>query len=138
MSLQFLRPLALPRPTTIRYFLGVARLSTNPISSRPINEATSTSSSTPSQTTSAAVPNQPYWVSRTPSKNLPVYLLAKAGGNLKQTKIRKIEGDIMKLKEQLEEAFSNKQIRVNQLTKQIIIKGWHKQDVEKFLEERHF
>ncbi|RAL64718.1 hypothetical protein DID88_001749 [Monilinia fructigena] len=139
MSLQFLRPMALPRPTTLRYFLGVARLSTNSASSHPTSQAISVSTSTISPKTSAAVPNQPpYWVSRTPSKNLPVYLLAKAGGNLKQTKIRKIEGDIMKLKDQLEEAFFNKEIRVNQLTKQIIIKGWCKPEVEKFLVARNF
>ncbi|KAF7876421.1 hypothetical protein EAF04_001513 [Stromatinia cepivora] len=132
MSLQFLRPMGLPRSTTLRYFLGVARLSTNSASSSSI------STSTPPQITSANAPNQPYHVSRTPSKNLPVYALAKAGGNLKQTKIRKIEGDIMKLKEQLEEAFFNKEVRVNQLTKQIIIKGSCKPEVEKFLEERHF
>ncbi|KAA8566570.1 hypothetical protein EYC84_009118 [Monilinia fructicola] len=64
--------------------------------------------------------------------------LPKAGGNLKQTKIRKIEGDIMKLKEHLEDAFFNKEIRVNQLTKQIIIKGWCKPQVEEFLVERNF
>lgn len=122
MSLQFLRPMALPRPTTLRYFLGVSKLSTNSASSNPTNEAILTSTSTASQTTSATVPNQPYYVYRTPSKNLPIYALGKAGGNLKQTKIKKIEGDIMKLKAQLEEAFFNKEIRVNQLTKQIIIK----------------
>ncbi|TGO25195.1 hypothetical protein BPAE_0085g00150 [Botrytis paeoniae] len=138
MSLQFLRPMALPRPTTLRYFLGVARLSTNPASSSPTKEAISTSTPIPSQTTPATAPNQPYYVSRTPSKQLPVYALSKAGGNLKQTKIRKIEGDIMKLKEQLEDAFSNKEIRVNQLAKHIIIKGWCKPEVKQFLKERHF
>ncbi|KAG4026338.1 hypothetical protein MFRU_042g00660 [Monilinia fructicola] len=139
MSLQFLRPMALPRPTTLRYFLGVARLSTNSASSPPTNKAISISTSTISPQTSATIPNKPpYWVSRTPSNNLPVYLLAKAGGNLKQTKIRKIEGDIMKLKEHLEDAFFNKEIRVNQLTKQIIIKGWCKPQVEEFLVERNF
>ncbi|KAF7943455.1 hypothetical protein EAE96_011381 [Botrytis aclada] len=138
MSLQFLRPMALPRPTTLRHFLGVARLSTNPASSSPINEAISTSTPIPSQNTPATAPNQPYFVYRTPSNQLPVYALTKAGGNLKQTKIRKIEGDIMKLKEQLEEAFFNKEIRVNQLAKHIIIKGWCKPEVKEFLKERHF
>lgn len=57
---------------------------------------------------------------------------------MKQTKIRKIEGDIMKLKEQLEAAFFNKEIRVNQLAKHIIIKGECKLEVKQFLKERHF
>ncbi|KAF7922177.1 hypothetical protein BELL_0586g00030 [Botrytis elliptica] len=138
MSLQLLRPMALPRPTTLRYFLGIARLSTNPSSASPTKEAISTSAPIPSQTTPATAPNQPYYVSRTPSKQLPVYALSRAGGNLRQTKIKRIEGDIMKLKEQLEEAFSDKEIRVNQLTKHIIIKGWCKLEVKEFLKERHF
>ncbi|CAD6455377.1 6e5cbd31-0af8-4f5e-abb5-507f3fc95a05 [Sclerotinia trifoliorum] len=142
MPLQFLRPMGLPRSTTLRYFLGVARLSTNSTSATSATSAssssTSTSTSTPPQITSAEAPNQPYHVSRTHSKNLPVYGRAKAGGNLKQTIIRKIEGDIMKLKEQLEGALFNKEVRVNHLTKQIIIKGSCQLEVRQFLEERHF
>ncbi|EDN97332.1 predicted protein [Sclerotinia sclerotiorum 1980 UF-70] len=44
----------------------------------------------------------------------------------------------MKLKEQLEEALFNKEVRVNQLTKQIIIKGSCTSEVKRFLKERHF
>lgn len=47
-------------------------------------------------------PGQPYHVARTASKNLPVYLLTKRGGNLKQTLIRHVTGDVGKLSSQLQ------------------------------------
>ncbi|KAL8803663.1 MAG: hypothetical protein Q9200_006123 [Gallowayella weberi] len=66
----------------------------------------------------------PYHIHRTPSQQLPVYQLAKRGGSLLLTRLRKIDGDIMKLKEELQQALSLKQeqISINQLTKHIIIK----------------
>ena len=49
---------------------------------------------------------------------------AKRGGNLKQTRLRKIEGDIAALRAELQEALKldEKECVVNQLTKHIIIK----------------
>jgi large subunit ribosomal protein L49 len=119
MPLQFLRPMALPRVTTLRRFLGVAKLSTDA-------PKTAASMSTPvsAPTKPATTPKQPYRVSRTPSNNLPVYLLAKSGGNLKQTKVRKIEGDIKLLRAHLQQALGLKEneVTINQLTQQIIIR----------------
>ncbi|KAL8909182.1 MAG: hypothetical protein Q9207_000356 [Kuettlingeria erythrocarpa] len=65
-----------------------------------------------------------YHIYRTPSKQLPVYHLAKRGGNLLQTRLRKIDGDIMKLKLELQQALGLRQeeISINQLTRHIIIK----------------
>lgn len=115
LPMRFLRPMSLPRPSTITRFLGISRLS---ISSA--TTATTTSSAT------ATTQTYPYRVNRTPSNNLPIYLLAKAGGNLKQTKVRKIEGNINVLKTDLQQALGldEKEIAINQLTKQIIIKVW--------------
>ncbi|KAH8819668.1 mitochondrial large subunit ribosomal protein-domain-containing protein [Xylogone sp. PMI_703] len=131
MPMYFLRPLSLPRSATLTRFLGISRLSTS----------TSTTS-TPAATTTTPTKGTalPYRISRTPSKNLPIYLLAKAGGNLKQTKIRKIEGNIGALKSDLQQALGlgEKEVVINQLTKHIIIKGWKKPEVTKFLEERQF
>ncbi|PQE32373.1 mitochondrial large ribosomal subunit protein [Rutstroemia sp. NJR-2017a WRK4] len=135
MPLQFLRPMGLPRVTTLRRFLGVAKLSTDaPKATASMSPPVST------PTKPATAPNQPYRVSRTPSNNFPIYLLSKAGGNLKQTKVRKIEGDIQVLRTQLQKALGLKEreVTINQLTQQIIIKGHRKPEVEKFLEERHF
>lgn len=67
----------------------------------------------------------PYHVHRTPSQQLPVYHLAKGGGgNLHLTKIRKIDGDIKALRNDLQQALGLKDehIAVNQLTRHIMIK----------------
>ncbi|KAL9003776.1 MAG: hypothetical protein Q9188_003381 [Gyalolechia gomerana] len=81
-----------------------------------------------------------YHVYRTPSQQLPVYHLAKRGGSLLQTRLRKVDGDIMKLKSELQQALGLKQdeISVNQLTRHIIIKGWRRQEVNQFLQARNF
>lgn len=65
-----------------------------------------------------------YHVHRTASQQLPVYHLAKRGGNLHQTRVRKIDGDIKALKDDLQRALSIKEehIVINQLTRHIIIK----------------
>ena len=104
MHMSVLRPLALPQPAILSRFL------------------------TTSTTSAAASPSSehlPYRVNRTPSKQLPIYLLAKRGGNLKQTRLRKIEGDINTLKEDLKQALGiveDKEIQINQLTRHIIVK----------------
>lgn len=148
MNMSFLRPVALPRLATLSRFLSTT---------------TSTSAASPAPATSAAIDaaQLTYRVNRTPSQQLPIYLLAKRGGNLKQTRLRKIEGDIAKLKQDLQKALGiieDKEIQINQLTKHIIIKvsrpvygvlllrfstdlaiqGHRKPEVAKFLEERKF
>ena len=67
----------------------------------------------------------PYHIHRTPSQQLPVYKLAKRGGNLRQTRLRKVEGDIARLRTDLQEALSleDEHIKINHLTKHIIIKA---------------
>ena len=54
-----------------------------------------------------------------------MYKLAKRGGNLRQTRLRKVEGDIARLKTDLQEALSleDEHIKINHLTKHIIIKA---------------
>ncbi|KAL9120761.1 MAG: hypothetical protein Q9187_002686 [Circinaria calcarea] len=92
----------------------------------------------PSQGTSSVLLT--YHVNRTPSQQLPVYHLAKRGGNLKQTRIRKISGDVASLRQDLQQALGLREehIVINQLTKHIIIKGWKKTEVAKFLQEKRF
>jgi large subunit ribosomal protein L49 len=111
----FLRPLALPRTSTINHFLR-----------RTVaTAAASASASTPSQTVKVVNRQSlPYAVARTPSNQFPVYLLEKRGGNLKQTKLRKIEGDVNVLRKDLVEALGleDGQAVINQLTRHIIIK----------------
>lgn len=66
----------------------------------------------------------PYAVSRTPTQGLPVYQLAKSGGNLKLTKVRKLSGDIEVLRKELEETLTPKPqyVQINPLTNHIMIK----------------
>ncbi|KFY24089.1 hypothetical protein V493_05453 [Pseudogymnoascus sp. VKM F-4281 (FW-2241)] len=126
--LSFLRPLALPRAATLTRFLSTS----TPVQSTA--EATST-------TTASSPQSLEYRVSRTPSAQLPIYLLAKRGGNLKQTRVKKIEGNIAQLREDLKVALGieeDREIQVNHLTRHIIVKGHRKPEVAKFLEEHKF
>jgi Mitochondrial large subunit ribosomal protein (Img2) len=68
-----------------------------------------------------------YRVERTPSSNLPIYVYSKSGGTRKETKLRKIEGDIDTLRVQLRDALKveDKDIVINRLTQHIVIKVSH-------------
>jgi large subunit ribosomal protein L49 len=79
---------------------------------------------TPSNTPKPVVPTESYFVRRTSPGNLPVYHTKKRGGNLRETKIRKIEGNIMVLRDQLQKALGveSKEVNINPLTHDIIIK----------------
>lgn len=65
-----------------------------------------------------------YHVHRTPSYQFPVYQLAKRGGNLQLTKVRKIDGNVNAFRTDLREALGLKDqhVEINQLTKHVIIK----------------
>lgn len=151
--LSFLRPLPLPRRGSLLIltravssksasYTGDQRL-LNPLQikdpvehvnkrlfppSRPTSKRKPAKSSRPIKPDPPPIPdiNEPlaYHIYRTPSKQLPVYHLAKRGGNLQQTKLRKIDGDLMKLKLDLQQALGLRQeeISINQLTRHIIIK----------------
>lgn len=85
-------------------------------------------------------PHLPYYVTRTPSNELPVYNFAKAGGNKPLTRVRRIDGDIETLRDALQ---SHLQLKhddciVNHLTKQVIVKGHVKGEIESFLQARNF
>ncbi|KFY81931.1 hypothetical protein V500_10961 [Pseudogymnoascus sp. VKM F-4518 (FW-2643)] len=127
--MSFLRPLALPRAATLNRFLST---------STPVQSTTEAASTT--EATSSPTQSLEYRVSRTPSAQLPIYLLAKRGGNLKQTRVKKIEGNIAQLREDLKVALGieeDREIQVNHLTRHIIVKGHRKPEVAKFLEEHN-
>ncbi|KAF2155202.1 hypothetical protein K461DRAFT_292085 [Myriangium duriaei CBS 260.36] len=85
-------------------------------------------------------PNLPYYVTRTPSNELPVYNLSKAGGNKPLTRVRKIDGDLEALRTSLQIHLQLKKddCVINQLTKQVIVKGHVKNEIEAFLKARNF
>jgi large subunit ribosomal protein L49 len=81
-------------------------------------------------------------VSRTPTNNLPIYSDIKAGKTLKQTRIRKITGDVQALKNEIIKVLEldpeREKAEVNTLTGHILIKGWHTRRLQKFLTEKGF
>lgn len=58
---------------------------------------------------------------------------------MKLTKLKRIEGDVNALRNDLREAFGvgEKEVTINQLTRHIIVKGHKKPEIEKFLKEHH-
>ncbi|TKA74945.1 hypothetical protein B0A55_04944 [Friedmanniomyces simplex] len=90
--------------------------------------------------TEQCAPNLAYFITRTPSKELPVYQLRKRGGNMKLTRIRKIDGRAETLRDDLraELKLGEKEAVVNAVTKQVVLKGFWKKEVDVFLRRRMF
>ncbi|PGH18923.1 hypothetical protein AJ80_04343 [Polytolypa hystricis UAMH7299] len=129
---------------------------------RPFSKASSTKSSATSPTTSTTattglppssaglqqqqpplpLTNLPYFIRRTPSSLLPVYLVTKSGGTRKQTKVQKVEGDVDALRADLARVLGLDQnspdITVNRLNNHIVVKGWRKPEIQQFLLDRKF
>ncbi|KAK2802763.1 hypothetical protein FQN51_004291 [Onygenales sp. PD_10] len=86
--------------------------------------------------------NLPYFIRRTPSNQLPVYLVTKAGGTKQETKIQKTEGDMDALCSDLALTLGiekgSKDISINRLNGHIIVKGWRKPEILQFLLDRKF
>jgi len=82
----------------------------------------------------------PYFIYRTVNNNLPVYQEYKAGGNKLQTRIRRVEGNLQFLKNQIEEAFQMEKggVTVNPLTKHIIVKGRRRDEIIRLLSDLRF
>lgn len=132
-----------------------------------------TTASTDSSTSFVSQSSIPYYVTRTKSNGLPVYLEAKAGGTKHLTLIRKISGDLAAFKDDLmaalppltasgppgairgeadglsESALQKTKkrakpgketpiVNINFTTGHLVVKGWRKQEVEKFLTDRGF
>lgn len=76
--------------------------------------------------------NLPYFIRRTPSNQYPVYLVTKAGGTKRQTKVQKTEGDLDALRSDLARylgfesgdlrAPKSADVAVNRVTGHIIVK----------------
>lgn len=104
------------------------------------SSAASSAPEPPAPTTPGELSPLPYYVGRTPSEQLPVYHLAKRGGNLHQTLVKKIQGDVHALKKELKEVLQldKEHITVNPINNSIIMKGWLRSEVADFLRKRHF
>ncbi|OJJ00194.1 hypothetical protein ASPVEDRAFT_129085 [Aspergillus versicolor CBS 583.65] len=115
--------------------------------SQTLKENTSTITPPPAAA-NLQLTNLPYFIRRTPSNQLPVYLITKAGGTKQQTKIQKTEGDLDALRNDLarylglesgeRNAPKSSEITINRLNGHIVVKGWRKPEIQKFLLERNF
>lgn len=79
---------------------------------------------TPHTPDPASIVKLPYHIHRTPSQQLPVYKSEKRGGTLKQTRVRKIEGDVRALRGDLMEAMGlgEAEVKINSLTGHVLVK----------------
>lgn len=100
----------------------------------PISPVEAKAPSTQAQSAPLQLTNLPYFVRRTPSNKLPVYLETKAGGTKRLTKIQKTEGDLEALKSDLAKALNletgskKPEITINSTTGHIIVKVCRDQD----------
>ncbi|KAL6235593.1 hypothetical protein BDW75DRAFT_209175 [Aspergillus navahoensis] len=116
--------------------------------SQTLRENTPDITTPPPAAAKLSLTNLPYFVRRTPSNQLPVYLVTKAGGTKQQTKIQKTEGDLDAFRRDLavylglespeRNAAKSPDITINRLNGHIIVKGWRKPEIQKFMLERNF
>ncbi|EGC40863.1 mitochondrial large ribosomal subunit [Histoplasma capsulatum var. duboisii H88] len=117
---------------------------------RPFTQSNSTKANKSTPTTTQPAPvhpplpltNLPYFIRRTPSNQLPVYLVTKAGGTKQETKIQKTEGDVDALCSDLAKTLgiepNSKDIYINRLNGHVVVKGWRKPEIQQFLLDRKF
>lgn len=155
----------LPIQQTRTFLAKLTRKSPASASSSTVQSQAQSQNQAQTQAPPLQLTNLPYFVRRTPSNQLPVYLVTKAGGTKRQTKIQKIEGDLEALRSDLARALGvetgapgekkSPDVTINRLTGHIIVKvdlflsfsskiganrmqGWRKPEIQKFLLERNF
>ncbi|KAF3491425.1 uncharacterized protein GIQ15_00942 [Arthroderma uncinatum] len=96
----------------------------------------------PETTPALPLTNLPYFIRRTPSNQLPIYLVTKAGGTKQETRVRKTEGDLNALRADLVKYLGLEakpsEVYINQINGHVTIKGWRKPEVMQFLLDRKF
>lgn len=85
-------------------------------------------------------PNLPYFVRRTSSNELPIYHLRKRGGTKLLTLVRKVDGSVEALRDELRMSFAMDEagVTINPVTKHVVLKGHLKPKIQQFLWERLF
>lgn len=119
MLTRTLRPLAsICRPAQARLILS------RPLATTTATETTSSSPPPTSSSTTAPRAKVPYFVGKNKFDNFGVYQKVKAGGNLKTTEIKMVEGNVGSLKEDLKVALQlgNNDIAFNNTTRHLVIK----------------
>ncbi|KAJ1994401.1 mitochondrial large ribosomal subunit [Coemansia spiralis] len=80
----------------------------------------------------------PYYVHRTRFQTLPVYSDIKNGKTRKLTLIRRIEGDIGALREELSRHLDDSSIQIKSISNQLVIKGDRTKEVREWLTVKGF
>ncbi|KAJ4312687.1 54S ribosomal protein img2, mitochondrial [Neodidymelliopsis sp. IMI 364377] len=104
-------------------------------------KTTSRSKSVPfTPATQPSIPLSPplYHVARSAAKNLPIYTDYKRGGNLHLTTVRKVTGDGAALRDELRSWLGKRdeEVRLNDLTGHVVVKGHCTARVKEFLQAR--
>ncbi|KAF9082391.1 hypothetical protein BGX29_009510 [Mortierella sp. GBA35] len=101
---------------------------------------TATSTATKATSTAVKTPALPrtYFVERTKAGQLPVYSEFKNAGTRPLTIIRKIQGNATALKTDLLTTYPGAEIRVNERSNQVILKGMVMDDVRQWLTIKGF
>lgn len=109
-----------------RTFLTQLRRDAQAFKEQPISPSTPLPKPGKQPKPTLSLTNLPYFVRRTGSNQLPVYLVTKAGGTKQLTKIQKTEGDLDALRSDLAQTLGidtrSPDVSINRLTGHIIVK----------------
>lgn len=123
-----------------RTFLTHLRRQAQALKEQPISSSTPIPPKAQQPRRTLQLTNLPYFVRRTGSNQLPVYLVTKAGGTKQLTKIQKTEGDLDALREDLAYTLGIDQrspdVSINRLNGHIIVKVWLYSDTQNGLDMR--
>ncbi|KAF2001084.1 hypothetical protein P154DRAFT_619702 [Amniculicola lignicola CBS 123094] len=115
---------------------------TSPVELTPTSPKSSPPASTPEpsgpQSITLSLPPARYHVARSHNKNYPVYTDYKRGGNLHLTTVRKITGEAAALRDELRIFLNKKEgdVNINNVTGHVVVKGFHKGEIVKYLQAR--
>ncbi|KAI1193748.1 mitochondrial large subunit ribosomal protein-domain-containing protein [Nemania serpens] len=119
------------RPLTSR----AASLATSPGRSNQFRAPPSARAYADSADPPAAPRKLPYFVGRNNLNNLSIYQKSKRGGNYKVTVLKRGEGDLASLKQDIKEVLQllDDEVSVNSRTRHIMVKGHKRDEVKSFL-----
>jgi len=110
----------------MRGFLTYLRRQAQAVKEQPVTSSAPIPPKQAKPQSAVQLSNLPYFVRRTGSNQLPVYLETKAGGTKQLTKIQKTEGDLDALRNDLAYTLGvdvrSPDVSINRLTGHIIVK----------------
>ncbi|KAG0257333.1 hypothetical protein BGZ95_005275 [Linnemannia exigua] len=107
-------------------------------SAASLDAAATSTVTAPAATTKTTTLPRTYFVERTKAGQLPVYSEFKNAGTRPLTIIRKIQGNATALKTDLLTTYPGAEIRVNERSNQVILKGLVMDDVRQWLTVKGF